>query len=264
MVISLCWKLEWSDGIGGMPGGHWGGWAGKLISEEIWNPEPNDRKESSIDHDNAYGNLRCFTFLEVLIFRDFPQYQGSLNQHICIKIAASESFCTMCYSVVKNTCLLISLINAHFTSRFSRLALWYLNIYQTRCSCILLWCSCQWLSFWGLIIFHVNSASHALYSEGWCVWFSFACFRQQQPPPPQDPPAQLSHPREAPTTSSRAVGSDTGTPPAVHRGHHLHTICHTDSVWFWLYRLFTSLFNCIEFLNEFVISKFLWIKEQAD
>ncbi|XP_036267499.1 ataxin-3 isoform X3 [Pipistrellus kuhlii] len=37
-----------------------------------------------------------------------------------------------------------------------------------------------------------------------------AYFEKQQPPQQEDPPAQLSHPREAPTTGSRAVGSDTG------------------------------------------------------
>lgn len=151
-------RVKWWDG--GMPGGHWRGWAGKLISEEIWNPDLNDRKESSIDHDNADGNMRCFTFLEVLIFSDLPQYQGSLNQHVCIKIAASESFCTMCYFVVKNTCLLISLINAHFTSRFSRLSL---VILEHISDSLLLHPVVVFLPVtfvWEPIVLHVNSASH--------------------------------------------------------------------------------------------------------
>lgn len=102
MVISVCWKWKWSNEIVRMPGGDFRRVGRKGTSKEVFKLWSEWQEGSSWrDHVNLHVNWTCFIFLEGAYFQWPPTTLRICNQHTCIKIAASESFCMMCYFVVK-------------------------------------------------------------------------------------------------------------------------------------------------------------------
>lgn len=162
MVINLCWKLKRSDEIVRMPGDCFRV-DRKGIAEKIFKLGSEWLEGAS--HGKIVLTHRWFQMLYLLKGAYFQWLLTILRICKPTHLHTNSYQWILLYDVLicgKNTCLLISLINSNFISRFPRIRSGILltDIYQIDCSCIF------FLVFMPVILF-------VLLNHSFSVWIVF-------------------------------------------------------------------------------------------